>query len=216
MRKIFIVFLLCIFAGVASAQEVYNSTGRQGEAKRKELKPKGFDMSRVVIGGGANLGFGSGYANLGVSPMLGYKITDNFAAGISLSYQFYRNKNEIFGLYSGNTLVGYQQADWKTSVYSGGLWARYLFFRNFFVHVQPEIMNIGVVTGLQQDPATLNVSVTQKRENVFIGLVGAGIRQPITGSLSLYFMLLYDVVRDPNSPYSNSLFDPRFGFNIGF
>ena len=216
MKKVVIALLLCLGVHATYAQEIYNSSGKKGTPKKKDLKPKGFDMSRLVIGGGANLNFGTGFASVGISPMVGYKITDNFAAGIGLSYQYYRNKYELIDLYSGNQYAGTIQFDRKTSIYSGNLWARYIVWRNLFIHAQPEIMNIGVITDLEQDPSTNVITANEERKNVFIGLIGAGVRQPITGSLSLYFMLLFDVVQDPYSPYYKRLFDPRIGFNIGF
>jgi hypothetical protein len=216
MKKVLIALLLCVGVQGAYAQDIYNSSGKKGSPKKKDLKPKGFDMSRLVIGGAANLNFGTGFASVGISPMVGYKITDNFAAGVGVSYQYYRNRYEWIDLYSNNNYIGSTQFDRKTSIYSANLWARYIVWKNIFVHVQPELMNIGVVTNLEQDPATLALTANEERKNVFIGLVGAGVRQPITGSLSLYFMLLFDVVQNPYSPYYKRLFDPRIGFNIGF
>ncbi len=147
--------------------------------------------------------------------MVGYKITDNFAAGIGVAYQYYRNKYEQVGLYSGNQLVQVIQYDRKTSLYSVNAWARYIVWRNFFVHLQPELVNIGVPDNVTQDPITYDIKVTERRENVPVVLVGAGLRQPITGSLSLYAMLLYDVVQQDFSPYYKQI-DFRIGFNIGF
>lgn len=216
MKKLIIALLLCICAQGVQAQEVYNSSGKKGTAKKKDLQPKGFDMSRLVIGGGANLNFGTGFFVGGLSPMIGYKITDNFAAGIAVSYLYYRNKYEQVNLYtSNNQYAGTLVYDRKTSLYNAGIWARYLVWRNFFVHVQPEIISIGVPDQVTQDPATLEYKVSEKRETVPAALVGAGIRQPISGSLSLYLMGLYDVIQNTNSPYYKRL-DIRVGFNIGF
>ena len=216
MKKLIITLLLCIFAQGMYAQEVYNSSGKKGDPKRKDLKPKGFDASRLVLGGGAILSFGTGYANLGLSPMVGYKITDNFAAGIGVSYQFYRNKYEQVGITnSSGQLIGTLVYDRKTSLYSANLWARYIVWRNFFVHVQPEILNVGVPNDIIIDPATGDYTVKEKRENIPAVLVGAGLRQPISGTLSLYAMILYDAVQNINSPYYRNI-DFRVGFNIGF
>ncbi len=214
MKKILVVLMLCICTQAVYAQETYNSSGKKGEAKRKDLKPKGFDASRLVLGGGAIVSAGTGYVNLGLSPMIGYKITDNFAAGIGLSYQYYRNKFEQVAIVDqNNNIVDIIQYDRKTSLYSANIWARYIVWRNLFVHVQPEIMNVGVPT-LVQDPVG-NITIGENREYIPAALVGLGIRQPITGSLSLFVMALYDVVQNPSSPYYKNI-DFRIGFNIGF
>ena len=71
----------------ASAQEVYTSSGRPANAKKKEEKQKGFDISRLVVGGGIGLGFGD-ITSISVSPMVGYRITDNFSAGVGFGYQY--------------------------------------------------------------------------------------------------------------------------------
>lgn len=216
MKKILVVLALCLCTQVVYAQETYNSSGRKGEAKRKDLKPKGFDASRLVLGGGAILSFGTGFANVGLSPMIGYKITDNFAAGVGISYQYYRNKYEpiVFEDQWGNVYGPYPY-DRKTSLYSGSIWLRYLVWRNLFIHAQPELMNIGVPSEVSQDPNTGELLVKEGREFVPAALVGLGIRQPITGTLSLFVMALYDVIQNPSSPYYKNI-DFRLGFNIGF
>lgn len=216
MKRILIVLTLCLCVQGAFAQEVYNSSGKKGEAKRKDLKPKGFDASRLVLGGGAILSFGTGYANVGISPMIGYKITDKFAAGIGLGYQFYRNKYEPVALYYPNgSYYGTFPFDRKTSLYSANIWMRYIVWKNIFIHAQPEIMNIGVPTNFSQDPNTGDLIADEEREYVPAVLVGAGVRQPITGSLSLFVMVVYDVLQNENSPYYRNI-DYRLGFNIGF
>lgn len=216
MKRIIIALLLCLCVQSAFAQEIYNSSGKKGEAKRKDLKPKGFDASRLVLGGGAIVSFGNGYANLGLSPMVGYKITDNFAAGIGGSYQYYRNKFYPVDIYANGQFQGTLVYDRKTSLYSGNIWLRYIVWRNLFVHVQPEIVSMGIPNDVVQDPNTGDISVVDKRKSIPCVLVGAGLRQPISGSLSLYAMLLYDVVRKPVQEMPYPQLDFRIGFNIGF
>src|SRR5688572_5075953 len=93
MYRISIIIALCVgLAASASAQEVYNSSGERRVAPKKKEAKKGFDPQRLIYGGGLGLSFGTITA-VGVAPVLGYRITDNFAAGIGLGYQYLRVKD---------------------------------------------------------------------------------------------------------------------------
>ena len=214
MKRIFVVLLLCLGFISAQAQEVYNSSGRKGEAKFAK-KETGFDPSRVIFGGGLGLGFGSGYFYGGLSPVVGYMITDKFAAGIGLSYQYYRNKFDEVSAYDYNgNYAGDYQFDRKSSIYTGSLWARYIVWKNLFVQVQPEILNVDKYQNFRIDNFNV-VHADNVRQWAPAALVGLGLRQPITRNASLILLAMYDVIQDPNTPYYQTI-DISFGFNVGF
>ena len=91
---------------------------------------------------------------------------------------------------------------------------RYIVWRNLFVHAQPEIINMGIPENFQLD-VNGKITADERREFIPAALIGAGIRQSIAGRASAYFMALYDVIQDHNSPYYKRP-DFRVGFNIGF
>src|ERR1017187_10428182 len=87
MKNIVVVLLLFFGISYASAQEVYTSSGKTGFHK-KTKKKKGYDPDRLIIGGGITFGIDGGYVNLGLAPIVGYRITDHFSAGLGLGYLY--------------------------------------------------------------------------------------------------------------------------------
>ncbi len=62
---------------------------------------------RIFIGGNLGATFGT-ITNVNVSPMIGYKFTPKTIAGITLTYQYYKQESP----------------EYQTSIYGGGLFAR--------------------------------------------------------------------------------------------
>jgi len=214
MKKIIAVLVLCLCITQLQAQEVYNSSGKKGQAKFAK-KQEGFDPSRLIIGGGLGLGFGGGYFYGSISPIVGYMITDHFAAGVGLSYQYYRNKYDGVEAYDMNgNYAGVYQFDRKSSIYTGSIWARYIIWKNLFAQVQPEILNVDKYTNFTIDQYAV-VHADNVRQWAPAALVGLGLRQPITERASLILLGMYDLVQNPNTPYYRTI-DLRIGFNLGF
>lgn len=210
MKKIVVVLILCLGFTQMKAQEVYNSSGKKGEAKYHSKKQSGFDPSRLIWGGGIGLGFGDGMFYGSISPVVGYAITDHFAAGVGLSYQYYSNKYEPAYDYYGNYLGTYKM---QSSMYIGSLWARYVIWKNLFAQVEPQILNVDDYHDAYLDYNGKVVNV--KRQWVPAALVGLGLRQPITDRASVILLAMYDIVQNPNTPYYRTI-DFNIGFNIGF
>lgn len=206
MKKILVVFLL--LAGFcADAQEVYTSSGRPvGDKRRNQKQDKGFDPDNLIFGGGLMLQFGD-VTNVSLSPVIGYRFSDKFAAGIGIGYTYYRIKN-FFEVQNPTTLQ-YEFRHFKAHSLSTSLWARYLIFDNVFIQVQPEY-NMAWYKNY-----TFYGKELKESQAVPSILVGAGMRFPISDRASMVGMLMYDVLQDPLSPYRNTVV-PLFGFNIGF
>ena len=211
MKKIIIVMLLCFGAFASDAQEVYNSSGRKGTSKKKESKPKGFDASRLILGGGAGFGFG-GYTSLSISPIVGYRITDNFSAGIGVGYQYTKIKN--FYQYENPLTFEVKSLHYVASALYPSVWSRYILFRNFFAHAEFEY-NFLRFRDYQFIGSTGEMKPYNTKINVPCLLVGGGLRAPIGGRASIVVLGLYDVLQKQYSPYKDRI-DVRFGFNIGF
>lgn len=215
------VFYLTIFSLLLStslfAQEVYSSSGRPIEQKRvqqNEEDEKGFSTKKIIFGGWGVFGIGSGVTNIGATPILGYRITKNFSAGIGLGYQYLRVK-DYFALTDPNTLLPVYET-LNAHLFSPSVWARYLVWRNIFVQTEYE-QNITMFKEYYTD-YTQNIPViTNQRtvQNVPCLLVGAGLRQPISDRSSFVIMALYDVLQNDYSPYRNTI-ALRIGFNVGF
>ena len=150
--------------------------------------------NRLFTGGSIGLQFGT-QTMIEASPILGYKINKNFAAGIGVTYQYYRLN------YYGNIL--------KTSIYGGSVFTRYYFLENFFLHGEYEALNVETAFF---DPGHFY----HKEERYWVGsvLAGGGYRQFIGENSSFNIMILYNFNDTPYSPYTSPLIY-RVGIDIG-
>jgi len=205
----YLIWVLLIFIGIAhtSAQDVYTSSGKSGYHK-KTKKKKGYDPDKLIIGGGLNAGFGGGYANVGIAPILGYRITDHFSAGIGVGYQYYQQPEYV------DPVDPYKVSYARENIVYPNLWTRYFVYRNFFVDGSLEYDFISL-KGPGYDNYG-NLTTLKANVNNTCLLLGAGIRQPLGGRVSAYFELIYDVLQGKYSPYPAGAPDIRVGFAAGF
>lgn len=231
-------FLLIVLT--ADAQVIYNSSGqprqegRERDRRSQPSKPEGFDLQRLIWGGGISLGFGSGVNDwgqeqssfiAGLSPILGYAITDKFSAGIGLGYSYSRLTNEFRILNLQTNRI--ENHHLTAHFYSPNVWARYLVWNNIFLQAgfEYDIQRYGL---WQLDYDVNSPTYAQPVKDVITYtspaiLVGPGIRQPLSNRVSLVTTLLFEVLQDKYSPYQfqrfpfiNVPFDFRVGVNVGF
>jgi len=191
--------LICFFflAGVQLVNAQYYKTDT--------LTRKGFDPSRLVLGGSLGMVFGD-YTNVDISPLVGYRFSDYIAAGINLNAQYGQFKSRDF--YTGNTI----QRD-KYTIFGGGVWGRVYPLPMVFIHIQPEYNFISQTSTYYQDN---DVKQTVKTNyGVPSLLLGAGYTQSVGGRVGIGISVLYDVIQDNRSPYRNSLVY-RVGAGLGF
>lgn len=188
MKKL-VVTLLLFLSYSSFAQQVYTSSGKAVNARKQQKRDKGFDTDKLIYGGWLGLQFGD-VTNVYVPITVGYKLTDKFAAGIGVGYQYTK----------------YKIKDEKQNTVSLSAWARYKITDQIFVHIEPQMFN--VTQKAYGDTYKFSY-------NTF--LVGGGYRTPITERASVSLMLLYDVLQDANNPNPNKEnITPIMGFNIGF
>ena len=202
MRKIVFIFLLCLSASAVMAQEVYNSSGKTNYKKKKE---KGYDPDKLVLGGGMNLSFGNGYANVGVSPIVGYRFGKHFYAGVGLGYQYYKFPDYIDPF--NNVYFSYM------NIIYPNVWSRYVVYRNIFVSSAIEYDIISLKRPLDRYG---NLKQTTYKVDNRCLLIGVGFRQPLGGRVSFYGELFYDVLQGEYSPYPKGSPGLRFGVAAGF
>ena len=96
--------------------------------------------SNLWYGGGVNLGFsGNNFESifqLGVSPMVGYKIFEEFSIGPRVGIQYIHYRTDL-----GGRVETANPISWSTGVFS-----RYKFFPTIFGHVEYEFENAAVFT----------------------------------------------------------------------
>jgi len=158
---------------------------------------------RVFFGGNLGLQFGD-ITLVDVSPMVGYRITDKVAAGISFSYIYYHYK--IYNPYS------YLYEDMSSNIYGTSIFGRYYFVENLFAHAEYEYL---IYSYDNYRPISSGGSYLKSTETVDVPgfYLGGGYRQPVGGRTSFTITILYNVMESPYSPYSNPII--RAGVSVG-
>lgn len=157
-------------------------------------KSKFPDSDRFFSGGDFGLLFGD-VTLIEISPLLGYKFTDQLWGGVGGTYQYYKNSNYI--------------PSFKSSVYGGRLFSRYYIglIDNLFLHGEYEVLNYDAIF---VDPFGYYYQNRITAHNI---LVGGGYSQPISDRSSIDLMILYNINENSQSLYSNPVV--RVGFNFG-
>ncbi len=208
MKKIMLIVLLFTAYNYASAQDVYTSSGKQGYQK-KTKKTKGYDPDKLIIGGGLNAGVGGGYADVGLSPMVGYRFTNRFMAGVGLGYEYSQAPDFDFSTY---TTTYYD----RENIIYPNLWAKFIVWRNWYVTGNFEYDLISArVPYADYSTGSLNIGSEKINVNVPCMLMGVGLRQPLGGRVSVFIEALYDVLQQNYSPYYGQFPILRVGFATG-
>ena len=171
------------------------TTGYAQSSSNKPEKDRLIDQ--LWFGGNIGLGFSNSQFGsrfyIGLAPMVGYKITDEWSVGprFDLSYTHIRQPS--------TSMID------KVSFFNVGaaVFTRYKVFTNFFAHVETGINNIPY---LDRDAMGNLIVVREQRQTVYVGIgytAGGG-----------EIVLLYDL----NAPQNTAElpFDFRFGFNYNF
>jgi hypothetical protein len=183
MKKSILMFLL--LCGITCiAQEPPQRTLRNSSGEKW--------TDRIYLGGNIGLQFGSQTA-VEIAPVVGYRITEEFSAGIGGKYIYYKLTDPIL------------TEPFETNIYGGSVFAKYLVLENVFLYSEYEVLNMEVF-----EPPYYNKII---RENIPALFVGAGYRQMLGDNSFLDLMLLYNVIDDHRSIYDNPLI--RMGFGIG-
>ena len=180
----FAVVLLALVATVTFAQT---------EDQVEDAAPPAKASSRIWVGGGIGLAFGT-VDYVEVSPLIGYSATEKFSIGGSLIYRYRKD-----GRYSPSV---------STTDYGGSLFGRYQVTRPIFVQAEYEHLNYEYVLP----------NLSTDRDTYDSVLVGPGFSHSAGGRASVFVLVLYNLTYDSNdlnSPYT----DPwvyRVGVGFGF
>lgn len=173
----------------------------QEEREESEERTGGFKKENIFTGGNVIASFYTGGTVLGVSPHLGYSITNWLDAAVSLNF-----------IYTGET----DQYDYKfrqTNI-GPGAFVRVFPVQFLFAQVQYEhnFQNLKIIP-----PGSSSYKL---KEDVNSLLLGAGFASGREGGNNTYyyFSVMFDALKLPNSPYVDSYgrLIPviRAGFNI--
>ncbi|GAF90444.1 unnamed protein product [marine sediment metagenome] len=187
--KRFIIIVILLFAMPTSslAQQEEKDASHSNRSKQNTKS----QPSKVYYGGELGLGFGD-YFRISVMPLIGYKVTPQFSVGGKVGYAYGKDKRYSTTIESHN--------------YGGSIFARYRFVQRLYAHTE------FVYNSYKYQTERLET----EREWVPFLLLGGGYVQPVSDNAVLFVEVLWDVLRDSDSPYDAS--DPfvKFGIGIGF
>ncbi len=192
MKKVlFLVFFVAAIGTFSHAQD-----------ENKSEKKKGFDKSKLFVGGNFGMTFGD-YTLINVSPQLGYRFNQYLAAGAGINFQYVSLKERDY--YTGDPIDRISQ-----EVVGMNIFGRVYPFRQFMLQAQPELNYIfGKRKYYDGTPSTnLDAMIVPSL------LLGSGIVFP-AGNGGFIVSIFYDVLQKPDSPYSDKPFF-NFGYNFSF
>jgi hypothetical protein len=178
-----VIFCICLSVASLFAQD-------EGE--------KGFKKENLFTGGSITLSFFNGQTVLGANPIFGYKLADWIDAGIALNF-----------LYSGSRDYYEFNDKIRQTVVGPGLFTRlypvsFLFVQAQFEHNFTKLKYIPA----PGSPNAIDVVGNSDASSLLLGAGFAQGRQP--GSNSFYYIsLLFDVLKNMNSPYVNVTYNPN-------
>ncbi len=193
IKKGWILCIILIGSIISQAQAQYTTDS---------IGHKGFQKDKLFTGGNVGLSFGNiTYFNL--SPLIGYRFSNLFAAGLQINGQYESVRYKDFS----NTVTRKE----RYGMVGLGVFGRVYPIPQIFLHVQPEL---NFIMGKVKDYTTDPPNEQKYHEQVPSFLVGGGYSQSIGGNSAFVIMILYDILQDDNSPYGNQpIF--RVGVNLG-
>lgn len=165
--------------------------GEEQMAEKPSLK------DRMFFGGGFGLSFSSQYDYFSVSPIIGYRLSQKVATGLSIIYR--------------HTNYKYVTPSIATNDYGASPFIRYQFYGPLFLHAEYEFLN--------NEYVTYSGESTRKSFRSF--MAGGGFFQPVGRHAGFYASVLYNFsyrnTTSPNDPYPySSPFVLRVGITAGF
>lgn len=188
-----ISFALCIFFAALLTSSSYAQFGQPSNSNdQQDFKLQ----KRLYIGGGLGFGISSYSTSLMVAPEIGYRLSPSFDVGTRLIYTYYRYNDDLL--------------KYSTNNFGLAAYTRYylFFFRDLFLHAEYEALNYERVY------LDYNYQVDHK-ERIWVSslFVGGGYRQWIGNTAFVSITVLWNLLDDIDSPYSNPIF--RIGVGVG-
>jgi hypothetical protein len=184
MKKLILSILILSTVAVVFAQD------------EKQGKEKAFKKENLFTGGSVTASFFSGGTILGANPMFGYQLANWVDAGIVFNYTYLGRRDYI-----------YFDDKLRQNVFGPGVFTRLYPVRFLFVQAQLE-HNFTTIKYSYPDGSKI-----KNKTDANSLLVGAGIAQGRQrGSNSFFYIsLLFDVLKNPNSPYVNNVYNQSTG-----
>ena len=140
--------------------------------------------------GNINLALGT-YTQVGITPLIGYKISPNVHTGATLSY--IHSWDDTYD----NTV--------ESDIFGGSLFIRWVPVKEFFLFAEPALYSYKVYSDI----------TTYDNKGVPFIFIGAGFNYYLNPNMFLTFQAKVDVLHDEDSPYEDE-WHPYFSAGIGF
>ncbi len=213
-KSIFLLIFSILLTGLSQAQVVQR---KKTTTKKKEDSKAYFDESggfkhRLWYGGGFNLSFGGNAVYnsflFGLSPMVGYKITDNLSIGprLAFDYQYIKGQVNTGAIRSANL-----------TNFSFGPFLRYKFFNVIFIHVEgvyESTQNVFIDGSGYLVENTSTQKLLTERNNRLNFLPGLGYNSG--GLFAMDLSVLYNYQKAQDKTSLSVPFDFRLGFTYKF
>ncbi|MFC2104617.1 hypothetical protein ACFLS4_04615 [Bacteroidota bacterium] len=204
MKKqcLFILILTCFFF-LDSSLHAQDKKKDKAKKTKKEIKEP-----YLFWGGSLWFGFGS-YTYVDVNAVFGSQLTERLSLGLSGKYQYYKDKGSI----SGNLNT------FETSVYGGSVFSQFAVIKDFrnllkvkghsgiIAHVEYEFLNTKYNYIYFDDPNS-----NRDRYWLHNTLVGGGYFQQMGKKAKSYIILLWNVTKTGDNPYTYPQL--RVGFSV--
>lgn len=186
LRTVFLSLFLFVSAVSFSQYDEENSKDTEKEIKDDEKAMKGERpewVNNITVGGDFGVYFTGFSGYVGIGPKVGYQVTNWFNPGITLRYSYNYARFNTGQVFSNHT-------------YGTGAFMHFRFFDKLFAGVEYEALNVN----------QFNSIFAADRVWAHVLFLGVGYSQRLGNIGFINFMLQYDVINDPNSPFRTSYF----------
>ncbi|MFK5856808.1 MAG: hypothetical protein QM503_11800 [Bacteroidota bacterium] len=174
-------YMLVILFTIFTFTNGYSQYQNLGTANKVKVRENPWFAGGMIGGSFSNNG-----GSFEISPLVGYKVTEDFHVGSRITY--------IYSKYYGKSY----------NDFGGSLFARHRFLDFLFGHVEYEVLSVQYV----------NVNFEDERRTINSLFIGGGLFQSMGGRGFATIAILYNVLESEYSPYTNPVI--RIGFGVGF
>ncbi len=194
-RIVLTILTVVFFINIATAQRKTPELDKQKVEEQKQAdETYGSNDSwkdKMIYGGNIGGSLGNVSSFFMVQPIVGYKITDKFQAGLCPLYIY---SSRTFQLTTGKNFTQ------SVNAFGPGVFGRYLINDNIFAHVEYLGLSYKIYDELSR------ADISRFSNSAFVG----GGYMP--GGTGVYIVALYDLLYNTNTSFYASPFDIRIGF----
>ncbi len=202
MKNLLILCLLAFSFQAQAQSERFKKKKDQPEQEQKKEEPQERSgapkvkqpetvWDRLVYGGGAGLSFGTN-TNIFLAPQVGYRVSDNFIAGLGYMYSYTRWTQIL-------TFNGWVDVNFENQIHGPNLFATFTLWEKIFAGAQGELLNHDAYLYRP----TLGTFEVENRWTPVLFIQG-GFYQPVGKKGFMQIGLRLNLLHDEFSPYATS------------